>query len=318
MKPIITAAAAAITLLISCSNTNAGSSTDTSAPAPAATPAAVDELQLPAVPPTLTAPADRAAYIVAHFWDNMDFADTIRSHDANFIEQNFANFASLFPLVDTDTTLVPAAAALMKRAEADREAYNLLAETADKYLYDPNSPMLNEAAYIPFLRAITGSTFIDPALRARYEAQLADATKNLPGTIAADFTITLRGGSTATLHRLCSGARAVLLMFYDPDCDNCAHLISQMKSDPALSAAVTSGNVKIIAVYPDGEADLFASGAGKIPAEWTDGMSPDGEIVESELYSIRATPTLYLLDGSARVVMKDADAAAAVSTALGM
>lgn len=313
MKPLITAAAT-ITLLISCSNTNAV----TTPTATAAATAAVDELQLPAVPPTLVTPADRAAYIVAHFWDNMDFADTLRSHDANFIEQTFANYASLFPLVDADTTLTPAAAALMKRAEADREAYNLLAETADKYLYDPNSPMLNEAAYIPFLRAITGSTFIDSALRVRYEAQLADATKNLPGTIAANFTIALRDGSTTSLHRLCSGARAVLLMFYDPDCDNCAHLISQMKSDPALSAAVASGKVRILAVYPDGEADLFASGAGKIPTEWTDGMSPDGEIIESELYSIRATPTLYLLDGSAMVVMKDADAATAVATALDM
>lgn len=313
MKPV-TAAAAAITLLISCSNTNAVSSTDT----PDTTAAAIAELQLPAVPPTLVTPADRAAYIVAHFWDNMDFADTIRSHDTNFIEQNFANFASLFPLVDADTTLAPAAAALMKRAEADRAAYNLLAETADKYLYDPNSPMLDEASYIPFLRAITASTFIEPALRARYEAQLADATKNLPGTIAADFTIARRDGSATTLHRLCRGARAVILMFYDPDCENCAHLISQMKSDPALSAAVASGKVKIVAIYPDGEADLFAAGAGKIPAEWTDGMSPDGEIVESETYSIRATPTLYLLDGSARVVMKDADAAAAVPAALRM
>lgn len=40
-----------------------------------------DELPLPAVPAEMTVPADRAGYILLHFWDAMDFDDAGRSLD---------------------------------------------------------------------------------------------------------------------------------------------------------------------------------------------------------------------------------------------
>ena len=45
----------------------------------------------------LTASEERAEYIISRFWDGMDFADTLRSRDRQFMEQNFVNFLSLFP-----------------------------------------------------------------------------------------------------------------------------------------------------------------------------------------------------------------------------
>lgn len=55
------------------------------------------ELPLPEVPALLTAPEERAAYVLEHFWDGMDFRDTLRSRDRLFMEQCFVNFLSLFP-----------------------------------------------------------------------------------------------------------------------------------------------------------------------------------------------------------------------------
>lgn len=42
----------------------------------------------------------------------------------------------------------------MQRAEADKPAYLLLAELAEKYLYTIDSPMQSEEYFIPFLEAI--------------------------------------------------------------------------------------------------------------------------------------------------------------------
>ena len=58
---------------------------------------AVEELPLPSVPETLREPAERADFVVAHFWDGMDFTDRRRALDSAFVEQNFANFASVLP-----------------------------------------------------------------------------------------------------------------------------------------------------------------------------------------------------------------------------
>ena len=116
------------------------------APAPVAqhdtlVPAA--ELPLPDVPATLREPAERAAFIIGHFWDAMDFGDTLRSRDAAFMEQNFSNFISVFPYAAAEAQRA-AVGSLLRRAEADSDAYVLLADIAEKYLYEPNSPMLAE------------------------------------------------------------------------------------------------------------------------------------------------------------------------------
>lgn len=274
------------------------------------------ELRLPAIPSTLKSAPERAAYLIAHFWDNMDFADTTMSANAQFMEQNFANYASLFPHTDIAAILPDAAKALMHRAEVNRDAYNLLAETADTYLYEPESPVANEGAYMYFLQAINESPFIDPALRTRYEIQLEDVMKNRPGTQATDFEILLRDGTNTTLLEKCKDAKATILIFYDPECDNCSRLVEEMLRDPDLNRAVSQKHLNIIAVYPDGDKEEFGKAEGKIPGGWTDGMSPNGKISEDELYSMPTFPTLYLIDANGKVLIKNGRPAEIVDAAL--
>lgn len=281
----------------------------------AAGSATARELLLPQIPDSLRTAPKRAAYLIEHFWDNMDFADTELSTDAQFMEQNFANYASLFPHTEIDSVLPEAARNLMRRAEVNRNAYNLLAQTADTYLYEPESPVANENAYLHFLKAITESPFIDSALRTRYEVQLEDVLKNRPGTIATDFEIRLRNGGTINLLDECKSSKATLLLFYDPECSDCSLLVSRMKKDTSLSKAVSSGHLNIIAVYPEGDETMFAEAAGKIPDEWRDGISPEGTVTEKELYSITSFPTIYLLDTNGKVLLKNVPAEIAISEA---
>lgn len=279
---------------------------------------AQQELRLPAIPDTLKSPPERAAYLIAHFWDNMDFADTTLSTNAQFMEQNFANYASLFPHTDIGSVLPTAAKELMHRAENNRSAYNLLAETADTYLYEPESPVANEGAYLYFLQAIIDSPFIDSALRARYEIQLEDVMKNRPGTQATNFEMLLRDGTTTTLLEKCKDAKATILVFYDPECENCSRLVEEMRRDPDLTKAVTQKHLNIIAVYPEGDAEEFEKAQGKIPSEWTDGMSPEGKIIEDELYSMPTFPTLYLIGNDGKVLIKNGNPAEIVEAALSL
>lgn len=259
------------------------------------------ELPLPSIPQMLTAPEDRAAYLTAHFWDAMDFADTTLTADRAFMEQNFANFASVFPAL-TPQALKTAVSTLMAKAAASTAAYRTITDIAEKYLYDPNSPMLNEEHYIPFLEETAGNPLLSEAERSKQAFNLRCALKNRQGTVAADFSYTDRQGRHRTLHT--TEAETLMLIFYDPDCGHCTEIMDKMKGDTALRDAITSGSVKVLAIYSDGDRPLWERTKGGLPAEWTVGFDTSG-ILEHGTYILRAMPTVYILDREKRVIAKD-------------
>lgn len=142
------------------------------------------ELPLPEVPALLTAPEERAAYVLEHFWDGMDFRDTLRSRDRLFMEQCFVNFLSLFPHALPQSLPSPVGR-LLQRAAVDSVAFRLVNSLAEHYLDDPNSPMRNEEHYILFLEALLSLPGLPEAERIRPAYRLETTRKNRPGTIAA-------------------------------------------------------------------------------------------------------------------------------------
>lgn len=269
---------------------------------------APDELPLAEPPATLRTPAERAAWMVAHFWDAMDFRDTLRSRDRDFMEQQFANYLSLFPYADT-AALRPALRRLVDGAAADSEALLLVGEIAEKYLYDPNSPMLDEGYFILFLEALVASDALDEAERIRPAYLLGAARKNRPGMPAADFAYLTRDGRRQTLRT--TPGEQTLLLFYDPDCDHCREIMQALASSPRLRRAIAAGQLTVVALYADGDRAAWDRTKEQLPAEWIVGFDT-GAIREGELYVLPAMPTLYLLDRDKRVVVKDLPAGALI------
>ncbi|MCH5335076.1 MAG: DUF5106 domain-containing protein [Alistipes sp.] len=272
-----------------------------SALCPVQSPAAPQDLPLPSVPSTLRQPADRAAYVICHFWDGLDFSDTARSRERTFMEQNFSTFVSVFPHA-SDQARRQAVSTLLHKAEADAEAYALLADIAEKYLYEPESPVYSEEFYALFLEHFAVSDILGPYGTIRPRWQLEAVRKNRPGTIAADIRFTGRDGREGTLGQI--EAPRLLLIFYDPDCDHCREVVSSLQGDPVLSRLCKSGRLKVLAVYSGDERKLWADTAPSLPAEWIVGFEP-GLIYERGTYVLRRMPTLYLLDSDKRVLLKE-------------
>lgn len=262
----------------------------------------IEELPLPQLPDTLRQPAERAAFIIEHFWDKMDFCDTLRSHSEIFVEQNFANFVSVFPYAGQDAR-VRAVDVLLRSAQSDKEAYLLMADVAEKYLYDPNSPMLNEEFYSIFIDGFLSSPILDRYEKMRYDHQRDAVRKNRPGVVAANFSYIDRNGVRTTLHSTAAGSE-LLVVFYDPDCEHCKEIIGHLRSHPVLSQIVNGGEMKVLAVYSGEERELWDSTKNLLPEEWAVGYDTTG-IEEKGLYVLRAMPTIYLLDGKKKVVFKD-------------
>lgn len=260
------------------------------------------EFTLPAIPAELSRPSERADYLLMHYWDNLDFADTLHIRNHDFMEQTFVNFLSIFPVVSPDS-LSKGVEVLMSRAESDTLCYAFLADMAEKYLYDPNSPMLNEAHYLPFVACLSRSVLLDEAVRSRYARQHASCLKNRPGTPAADFAYRTPDGALHTLYR--TSAPQILLFFYDPDCESCHAQMDELSRHPHIARLIAEKQLRVLAVYADGDRRAWERGRSHIPSAWIDAYECEGKILNEETYVLRAMPTLYLLDADKRVLLKD-------------
>lgn len=264
-------------------------------------PRSVHVLPLPEVPSALTAPEERTAYILERFWDGMDFRDTLRSHKHDFMEQNLVNFLSLFPHARQESLSSPIGK-LLKHAVADSVAFNLVCDLAERYLNDPNSPMRNEGYYIMFLEEMLRLPALAEHHRIRFTHQLTTAKKNRPGMVAADFAYILREGGRRTLHS--TRARRLLLLFYDPECEHCTDILRQMYENELIGNLIAAQKLSVLAIYAEGNRDVWDATKSSMPQEWSVGMDDDG-ILEHELYSLPAMPVAYLLDENKKVLLKD-------------
>lgn len=306
MAPLKSLSALAVALAAFACNTATNSAETASGTANIAdtTEGTTRKLEIPPVPPTIVGEQAMAAYTIQHFWDNMDFTDTVAVADTTFMETNFATYLSAFPYVTYDDA-TQAVATLMRRAEATPQAYSQVMAVAERFLTSPNSSMRDEEIYYLFLQAIDSSTYLDNARRARVRAQIADVLKNRAGTPAADFDIIDTHGNRTTLYKEAHPEQIRLIIFYDPDCNHCKEIIDQLRELPQLNDAIATGGLRVMAIYPDGDINLWKRAVEEIPAEWYNGYSPDGAITENELYTLPAMPVFYVLAPDNTVLLKD-------------
>lgn len=237
---------------------------------PIATP---QKFTTPPVPTMLTSPEQQAEFIVKHYWDNFNFTDTILIGRANYTEQAFVDFVNILSNVSL-LLATKGIETLMQRAEADSTMYVHFMVLAEKYLYDPNSPMRNEEFYIAVLRSVIANKQLDAITKVRPQYQLELALKNRIGQRATDFEYTTVKGKKANLYS--AKGDKILLFFYRPDCPSCKE-VKRYVAQKGIDRLLT-----IVWVNPDTDTHLDA------------------------IYDLRASPTLYLLDKTKTILLKDA------------
>lgn len=255
------------------------------------------ELPLPVPPSDMTIPAERADFIISHFWDAMDFSNPSMAEDHDFIEQNFVNYINLFP--HANQKKIPASLkSFLNAADTNPKSAEFIYALADKYLMTKDSPMRNEGYHILFLENAINSQSISEADRIRAGYRLESELKNRPGTKAPDFRFVDRDGESGSLSRL-NNDNNILLIFYDPDCNHCMETIDIIKTLPLPDST------GIVAIDISGNRDLWNSTKDSLPENWTIGFATD-PIQDNETFIFEEMPTLYLLSPSGEIILKDA------------
>lgn len=262
-------------------------------------------IEMPAIPSDLRDPNQRADFLISHFWDNLDFKDTVRSHNRALLEQSFVDFLSVLPYASSDSVITNGFSILLDKSFADPYSYRIVTQMAEDYLSDPDSPMISEEQYLCFLNALKDSPNTSEVHKARIADRMEMIGKNRVGTKAADFTFSLLDGSESSLAKsLPSPGTDLMLIFFDPDCESCDEVMSVIKTDTHIGEAVYNGTLKVLAIYSGENFEGWKKKAVSLPSEWTIGYN-ESEIDEGELYYLPSMPTVYILDSNGIVMQKD-------------
>ena len=285
-------------LLCSCKNGNASSQSTNET-----IQDTIKSITLPAIPAMMTAPEQRADFLVKHYWDNVNFADTNYIHHPEVTEQAWADYCDILNHVPLETAQ-EAMRKTIERTNVDKKVFTYITDLADKYLYDPNSPMRNEEFYIPVLDAMLDSPLLEEIEKVRPKARRELAQKNRIGTKALNFYYTLASGAQGSLYQL--QAEYILLFINNPGCHACTETIDALRNAPIINQLLEQKRLTVLSIYPDEELDEWRKHLNEFPQEWINGYDKKFAIKEQQLYDLKAIPTLYLLNKEKTVLLKDA------------
>lgn len=260
----------------------------------------------PEIPTMLTQPEERKAYLMAHYWDNFNFADTALVNNRNVAEQGAADYLAI--LADgtlTEEQVKGSLDGFCKGMEAQEHARKVFLQMMEDYLYNPNSPFHNEGLYALFLERMLKSEFVDEARKSSLRFSLDLINRNCPGKVATDFVYFLPDGSRHSLAQTRAKNNRLLLVFYDPECPSCHETMQEMVADGLLAEAVKAGKLTVLAVYTEGNQEVWKRTLGDLPQGWTVGSDHE-TVKQGALYDLKAMPSLYLLDDAKKVLLKDA------------
>lgn len=262
-------------------------------------------------------PGEQMEYAVGYFWDR--FTDTTQVFASDSMHVNGVLVEEVESQVGLYATLldrVPLSAATRSvarfydRLEAfgrkypDSNMFQQMVGLTSRYLYDANSPVRNEELYLPFVERLASSDLVGEGLKAGYGWEARMCALNRIGTPAADFPFTDTKGRIRTLYGI--QAEYVLLIFANPGCKACQDITAAMKASQEISDLISSGRLKVVDVYIDQEVEDWKAHIAEYPASWINGYDHNYSIRTDLVYNVRAIPSIYLLDASKNVLMKDA------------
>lgn len=260
--------------------------------------------QLPEIPIMLNTSELRAIYLMEHYWDNFDFADTAYIRLPDITEQAIVNFMDLLNRAPREVA-ERAVGILYGKAAPHLQMLWYFWETMSRYWHDPNSPMKNEEMFILMCRSVEAVPQMEEVLKGRAQFVRELAEKNRVGQPASDFVYTLASGKQGKLYDLKS--EYTLLFFYNPDCHTCAGIKLMMRESQWLTGLTSSGKMKVLTIYPDEDVALWKERLSEMAKEWINGYDKNQVITHDLLYDLSSMPSFYLLDRNKKVLLKDAD-----------
>lgn len=253
------------------------------------------------IPSSIVEPEARRQYMCEHYWDKLNLADSTFFAEIDTVQMVEAYMVWVGNYMNpNDGTYIEK---FMGKAAQYPHSLRYFSMLAEKVLFDPNSPLRSDELYIPVLQAQVNSQWLDKYEKLSPQYNLDLALQNRIGHQANDFRYTLESGRTGTLYGI--KAKYTLIFFNNPGCTMCKTIREAICASQILTSMIDSGEIKVLALYPDEQLDEWHAYKEHIPSTWINSYDKGTVINKNHLYDLKAIPALYLLDSQKRVLVKD-------------
>ncbi len=264
-------------------------------------------------PPAYPAPnidsLERAYYenfFKEHFFDYYDFSspDAANILKMPFYSGKLSTYITQV-LKPTKNEVQEGVQLLMKKVESNSDVYQYtVGQLYNMFREAPHSELNELAIYM-------GETYVinrpemwsDSIYVAKMADALAKAKLNPVGAIATNLKLEDLSGNWMSLYDV--QAPFTVLYFFNPLCHSCAVVTPEVHK---LYEQYKNKGLKVFAVYVDHRrSDWTPYLTEKGFTDWINVWDPDekGSAGVYDKYDVHAIPTIYLLDGSKKVIAKD-------------
>lgn len=199
---------------------------------------------------------------------------------------------------------IPGLIEYLDQSKKSSELYSLLFDHLENIFGSYQSLLKDEDLYIAMLEHALVNPAVDEAKRERYRFELDIAQRNRKGSQAPDFNILLKNGDTTSLYKMESPY--LLLLFQLPDCPACVDLRVRMESMDQLKLNIKSGLVKVVTLFYEANEAAWRNYLNKSAhPDYLHGWNYDTKVLSENLYDLRITPMMILVDANKKVVAKD-------------
>lgn len=261
--------------------------------------------QYPVPPDTMTNLLDRANFLVDNFWTPMDFKSGA-AVDQNALNDAFNVYVTSMRFAG-EKNIDASLQRLMKNIEKSPALSLQFAKAAEETLYGTRASVWNDGLFLKFVDNVLVNKKIKKERKLRYELLKRQIANTLQGTVPPPFDYETPAGKKA---RYEPNGIITVLEFGDPDCSDCRMAKLKMDTDVSFSSLVEKGKVNVLFINVSPE-EGWQDKLKDYPPAWHVGAAEDID----EIYDLRASPTLYVIDREGRVAAKHVDVQTAMRIA---
>lgn len=267
----------------------------------------VDPLfEYPVAPEELTNFNEKCNWLAENFWNPLDVKANGAVDQAK-LNHAFKVYATTCQYADKDKVTL-AVDKLMKSIQKNPTLLVQMTKAAEETIYGPRAEFWIDELYSKILTSALTNKKFPEGKRARYSQQLKQLRNTMIGSEPAKFDFVRANGEAAQYFPM---ATPTIIIFGDPECDECRMGKLKMQSNVEFSKAVKDGKINVLFIIPDADAG-WEKKVSDFPSNWTVGASES----VGDVYDIRDVPEVYVIDSEGKVANKHIGVLQAMNSAL--
>lgn len=264
--------------------------------------------EYPVAPEEISGFNEKCDWLAANFWNPLDLKKK-EAVDQAKLNHAFKVYVTTCQYASKDV-VTASVDKLMKELQKNPMLLYQMVKSAEENIYGPRAEFWIDELYTKILKEALASKKFPKQRRARYELQLKQLENSTVGSTPGRFNFTRPNGDAAQYFAM---ATPTILIFGDPDCDDCRLGKLRLQANVPFSKAVADGKINVLFIIPDPE-EGWEKKVADFPANWTVGASDS----VSDILDIREIPEIYVVDGERKIVGKHTTFMKAMETAMSL